>query len=64
MWFKKLSETQKKEWKINHQKMNEADNERAVRYPHLRRKSYSATHKPYDRTNYGDLSPGGREWTE
>lgn len=56
MWFHKLTYAQKKERKINHDKMNEADNARAVNHPEHRAKSYSATHKPYDRTNYGDLN--------
>lgn len=59
MWLRKLTSAQKKEWKINHEKMNEADNSRAINYPNLRKKSYSATHKPYDRTNQGDMSPKG-----
>lgn len=59
-WFWKLSNAQKKEWKINHDKMNEADNERAIKHPNHRNKSYSATHKPYDRTNYGNLNKGDR----
>lgn len=56
MWFRKLTNAQKKAYSINHQKMVDADNERAVNHPERIRKSYSATHKPYDRTNYGDLN--------
>lgn len=56
MWFRKLTYAQKKERRINHDKINEADNARAVNHPEYRDKSYSATHKPYDRTNYGDLN--------
>ncbi len=56
MWFRKLTNAQKKAWSINHTKMNDADNARAVNHPNMIRKSYSATHKPYDRTNYGDLN--------
>ena len=33
MWFRKLTYAQKKEWRINHDKMNEADNARAVKHP-------------------------------
>ena len=57
MWFYKLTSSQKKEWKINHDKMNEAENARAIEHPGYRGKSYSAMNKPYNRTNYGDLSP-------
>ena len=56
MWFRKLTYAQKKELRINHDKMNKADNARAVKHPDHWPKSYSATHKPYDRTNYGDLN--------
>jgi hypothetical protein len=46
-WFRKLTYAQKKEWKINHAKMNEADNARAINHPDLRKKSWSATHDAY-----------------
>lgn len=57
MWFRKLISAQKKEYKINHEKMKEAENDRVINHPRYRRMSYTATHKPYNRTNYGDLSP-------
>lgn len=63
-YLTRLPNAQKKEYKICHQKNNEAATELAIKYPHLRTKSYSATHKPYDRTNYGDLSPSGRDGNE
>lgn len=56
MWLHRLTSKQKKAYSVNHQKMIEADNERAVNHPEHIRKSYSATHKQYDRTNYGDLN--------
>lgn len=49
---------------MNSYKKNEADNTEAIKYPHLRKKSYSAAHLPYDRTGYGDLNPSGRGMKE
>lgn len=60
-YLTRLPRAQEKEYRINHHKQKEADITLAIRYPHLRTVSYSATHKPYDRTNYGDLSPSGRD---
>lgn len=55
-YFSKLSQAQFKEQMINSRKKKEAENERAIKHPFFRAKSYSALHRAYDRTNYGDLN--------
>ena len=56
MWFRKMTSAQKKEYRINNKKMNDAENARAIEHPGYHGRSYSSMHKPYDRTNYGDLN--------
>ena len=59
MWFHKLTSAQRKERKTTKAKMNDADNAMAINHPNTIKESYSATHKAYDRTNYGDLNRRG-----
>ena len=53
--LKRWSDKQRKANAIRRQRAEAADDDRAIKYPNLRRKSYSATHKPYERTAYGNL---------
>ena len=53
--LKRWGDKQHKANVVMRQRAEAADDERAIRGQTCRKKSYSATHKPYNRTAYGNL---------